>query len=73
MEKGKGKGKLEREVMSWLVSGSDRPTVLAFHPLGMEASGNSRGASHFGARRYVYKEPSSFWGPLQKEDKFTIM
>lgn len=60
MEKGKGKGKLEREVMSWLVSGSDRPTVLAFHPLGMEASGNSRGASHFGARRYVYKEPSSF-------------
>eukprot|EP00071_Canis_lupus_P030086 XP_022263643.1 CUGBP Elav-like family member 2 isoform X9 [Canis lupus familiaris] len=50
MEKGKGKGKLEREVMSWLGSGSDRPAVLAFHPLGMEASGNSRGASHFGAR-----------------------
>jgi len=60
MEKGKGKGKVGREVMGWLGSASERPTVLAFHPLGMEASGNSRGAAHFRARRYVYKEPSSF-------------
>lgn len=58
MEKGsKGKAKSEREAMSWLGSGSDRPTLLTFHPLGMEASGNSRGAPPFRARRYVCKEP----------------
>nr|XP_058914967.1 CUGBP Elav-like family member 2 isoform X5 [Kogia breviceps] len=51
MEKGgKGKGKSEREVIGWLGSGSDRSTVLAFHPLGMETSGNPKGASHFRAR-----------------------
>lgn len=62
MEKGgKGKGKSEREVIGWLGSGSDRSTVLAFHPLGMETSGNPKGASHFRARRYVYKEPVFRW------------
>lgn len=52
MERG-GKGKLEQEVMNWLGSGSKRTTAIAFHSLGMEASENSRGASHFRARRYV--------------------
>uniref|UniRef100_A0A9L0IXX6 CUGBP Elav-like family member 2 n=1 Tax=Equus asinus TaxID=9793 RepID=A0A9L0IXX6_EQUAS len=51
MEKGGNwKGKLEREVMSWLSSGSHRSAVLTFHPLGMEASENSRGAPHFRVR-----------------------
>ena len=61
MKKGKGKSKAEREVMSWLGSRPNRSTVLAFHPLGVEASGNPRAAPHFQARRYVHKQPIFRW------------
>nr|XP_051676829.1 CUGBP Elav-like family member 2 isoform X15 [Oryctolagus cuniculus] len=47
MEKGQkeGKGKLGREMMRWLGSGSERSRAFILHPLGMEASENPRGAS----------------------------
>lgn len=61
MKKGKGKSKAEREVMSWLRSRPNRSTVLAFHPLGVEASGNPAVAPHFQARRYVHKLPIFRW------------
>ena len=61
MKKGKGKCKAEREVMSWLGVRPARSTVLAFHPLGVEASGNPRGAPHFQVRRYVHKQPIFRW------------
>lgn len=74
MEKeGKRKGKLEREVMSWLGSGPARSTVSPFHVLGMEASEIPRRVPHIRARRYVRKEWSSVCRPRQKGDKFTLM
>lgn len=68
MEKGeKGKGELERGTMGWLGCGSAGSTALAFHPLGMEASENSRGAPHFRARRYVCKDHVQSEGLFRRE------
>ncbi|KAI5280552.1 Gamma-Aminobutyric Acid Receptor Subunit Rho-1 [Manis pentadactyla] len=71
MEKaGKGKGKPERDLMSWLGSGSDRSTELASHPLGTEAAENSRGASRFRARSHIPSDASTHCchqlGPVHK-------
>lgn len=57
MEKGGNwKGKLEREVMSWLSFGFYRFVVLIFYFFGMEVFENFRGVFYFRVRRYVYKE-----------------
>lgn len=68
---GKGQGQLQRGALSWPGSRPHRPTAPASHPLGMEASGNSRGAPRFRVRRYVRKAPPPIGGPLQEGDKAT--
>lgn len=75
MEKGQkeGKGKLGREMMRWLGSGSERSRAFILHPLGMESSEHPRGASQEHVRRYVHKDPCSAGELLPKEDRFTIL
>lgn len=52
MEKGeKGKGRLAGEMRQWLSSGPERPRMLTFSGLGMEAPDSPGGASHFPVRR----------------------
>lgn len=52
MEKGeKGKARLVGEMRQWLASGSERPRILTFSALGMEAPDSPGGASHFPLRR----------------------
>lgn len=74
MEKGeKAKGRLVGEMRRWLSAGSERPRILAFSALGMEVPDNSGGAAHFPVRRQVCNEAASIEGPLQKEEKFTLL
>lgn len=65
--RGKGQGQWQRGALSWPGSRPLTPTAQASHPLGMEASGNSRGAPHFRVQRYVRRAP-----PLQEGDKSTL-